>query len=452
MHRLHHRIATRSLTRRDFLWLASASAAGLAVGAVTGCEVNPVTGQSQLMFISEATEIQLDREHSPHQFSSDYGPVQDEELNAYLTQMGAGMAARTHRPQMPYSFRCVNANHVNAYVFPGGSMATTRGILLEMQDEAELAGLLGHELGHVNARHSASRMSTDILAGVIVALGEAYLGTRDEQYAAIAAGLLGGIAAGALLAHYSRADERQADDLGMEYMVRADYSPDGMVGLMDMLRSKSKSTPWALEMMFATHPMSEERYQTAVGNAQTVHAGSRGLPRNRERYMDSTARLRRIKGAVERMQEGERQMMQREFAGAETAFGDALRQAPDDYAGLVLMAKCQLALEQPAKADRYAEQARRVYPAEAQAHHVGGIARMGMNQFDAAYQRFDQYERILPGNPMTIFLKGLSQEGMQNRQRAAEEYSRFLQAVDSGDQAQYARQRLVEWGYIKPGG
>jgi hypothetical protein len=122
----------------------------------------PVTGESQFMLMTEAGEIRLDQKHSPHQFSADYGQVQDPALNRYLNQKGKQLAAVTHRPDMPYSFRCVNATYVNAYAFPGGSIATTRGILLELENEAELDALLGHEIAHVNARHTAARMSQAI--------------------------------------------------------------------------------------------------------------------------------------------------------------------------------------------------------------------------------------------------------------------------------------------------
>lgn len=444
-HHLGDRVYKRKLTRRDFLWLATLSTAGIA----TGCAVNPVTGDRQLMLISEGQEIALDQENSPHQFSSDYGAVQDQTLNNYLTQVGNDMAARTHRPDMPYSFRAVNATYVNAYAFPGGSIATTRGILLELENEAELAGLLGHELGHVNARHTASRMSKGLLVQGLLAIGTVYLESEHEKWAALAAGL-GGIAAGALLAHYSRDDERQADDLGMKYMTDSGYSPEGMVGLMDVLRSMSSHKPNAIEMMFATHPMSEERYQTAVEASRTKYQAAQGYPLHKERYMDNTAGLRRIRGAIEAMQDGEGEMMNEQFSRAEALFGKALRQAPNDYAGLLLMAKCQLAQEKPDRARRYAERAKQVYPSEPQAHHISGITKFAKNDFGSAYEDFDNYEKMLPGNPNTIFFKGLSLEGMQDRQKAAEEYNRFLQQVNQGDQAEYAYTRLVEWGYIKP--
>ena len=150
-----NQLSHHGMTRRQFLYLSSMAAAG----AVLSCATNPVTGESQFMLVSEQQEIAMDKQHSPHQFSADYGTTQDRRLNSYVDGVGRRLAALSHRPQMPYSFQVVNANYVNAYAFPGGSIAATRGILLELDNEAELAALMGHELGHVNARHTAEVMS-----------------------------------------------------------------------------------------------------------------------------------------------------------------------------------------------------------------------------------------------------------------------------------------------------
>ena len=231
--RLIHIPTEQGISRRKFLWVTSASAAGL----LLGCAANPVTGKSQLMLVSEDQEIEIDRQNSPYQFSTDYGSIQDKNLNNYINQTGKKISALTHRPHMPYSFQTVNATYVNAYAFPGGSIAVTRGILVSLKNEAELAGLLGHEIGHVNARHTAERMSKGILVSTILGGVVAYVGMEDESLGQVAAGL-GGIGAGILLAKYSRDDEREADSLGMEYMSRADHNPYGMVGLMDLLRKR----------------------------------------------------------------------------------------------------------------------------------------------------------------------------------------------------------------------
>jgi predicted Zn-dependent protease len=437
--------AREGMSRREFLRLTALSSAGF----VAGCAVNPVTGKSQLMLVSEDQEIALDKTNSPHQFSSDYGPVQDSDLNQYISDIGKMIAGHTHRPQTPYSFRAVNATYVNAYAFPGGSIACTRGILLELENEAELAALLGHELGHVNARHTAQQMSKGMLSSLAVAGVGFYVDKRGGGLGNLATNL-GDLAAGALLAKYSRDNEREADSLGMEYMVRSGYSPEGMVGLMDMLRSMSKHKPNAIEMMFATHPMSDERYQTVVSAAANNYRTAKDSPLRRERYMDHTSRLRTKKGAIEEMQHGEKAMGQKKFSDAEAHFQKALKLAPDDYAGLMMMSQCLLAQHKFTAAERYAEKAQEVYPEEARAYQISGISQLLQKDFGGAYEEFSLYERHLPGNPSTIFFKGYSLEGMDKKEAAASEYTQYLKVVSRGDMAEHAHQRLVQWGYIRP--
>jgi len=419
-----------------------------AMGMIAGCATNPVTGKKQLMLVSEDQEIQMDRQYSPVQFSADLCVFQDTALNAYVDQTGKKIAAKTHRTQMLYNFHVVNATYVNAYAFPGGSIAVTRGILLSLDNEAELASLLGHELGHVNARHTAQQMSKGTLTQAIVGGLAAAVGTQGKVFGDMAA-QLGQVSAGALLASYSRDNEREADALGMEYMVRTGYRPQGMVGLMDILRSLSKHEPSAIELMFATHPMSDERYRTAVETAQTKYPADANLPLYRERFMDNTAGLRAQKGAIEELQKGQEEMGKKQFVQADNHFRNALKKAPNDYAALVLMATSQLIQQKYAVGRQYAEMAKKAYPQEAQAYHLSGFAKLQTKQFESAYQDFDQYEKLLPGNPNTIFFKGYALEGMQRIEPAAREYSRYLQVVQQGDYAKHAYYRLKEWGYVR---
>ena len=172
---LTHMKKRLGLTRRDFLWLSSLTAAGY----VFGCATDPVTGKKQLMLVSEDKEIQTDKQYAPLQISADFGEVQDSQLNRYVSEVGNKMAVKSHRTHMPYSFRVVNATYVNAYAFPGGTIAATRGIMLELDNEAELAALLGHELGHVNARHSAEQMSKGDLAQAVIGVGSVLAGTQS---------------------------------------------------------------------------------------------------------------------------------------------------------------------------------------------------------------------------------------------------------------------------------
>lgn len=437
-------IKKRALTRRDFLWLSSMAAAGL----MFGCATDPVTGKSQLMLVSEDTEIQIDKQYSPLQFSSDFGQVQDTQLNRYVSQIGNKMAASSHRPHMPYSFRVVNATYVNAYAFPGGSIAATRGILLSLDNEAELASLLGHELGHVNARHAAEQMSKGQLVQAIAGGVSVLAGTQSAALGDLA-GQLGQIGAGALLASYSRDNEREADALGMKYMVGAGYGAEGFIGLMDMLNRMSKHRTSTVDLLFATHPMSQERYNTAVQTANTTYKSALKEPLHRDRYMDHTAGLRAQKGAIEEIQKGEIQMAQRKYDAASNHFRNALKKAPNDYVALCMMSMSQLVQKKYAVGRQYAEMAQKSYRNEAQAHHLSGYAKIQLKDFQGAYNEFSAYEGLLPGNPNTIFFKGYCQEGMDHVPQAAEAYNRYLQVVRQGQYAQHAYKKLVDWGYIK---
>lgn len=434
------------LNRRQFLALSAGAAAG---AALTGCATNPVSGKSQFMLMSESGEINIDREQSPHQFSADYGPSQDRLLNNYVSQVGLEMSQKTHRPHMPYTFRVVNSPRYNAYTFPGGSMAVTRGILLGMDNEAELAAVLGHELGHVNARHGAERMSKSILANMVVAgLAVGMSSAKElEDYAPLAAGL-GNVAAGALLASYSREDEREADALGLEYMVKQGLNPRGMVGLMDVMRKQGRQNANVIELMFATHPMSEERYQTAKNKVSGEYAQYAQLPVNRERFMDSTAQLRTLGNAILAMQKGDAAMATGRYQEALQHYSGALQAAPNDYAGLLLMANCCQALDRSADAKQYAEQAKAVYPQEAQAYFATGMADLNLGNFGAAHANFATYQGKLPGNPNVIFWDAFSQENMGQTDAAANQYAQYLNSVQQGNLAQHAYQRLVEWGYL----
>jgi predicted Zn-dependent protease len=438
------------MTRRDFLGLLAAASASISVPLVSGCATHPVTGEQVLVGLSEEQEVAIDRGQSRHQFSRDYGAIQDEPLNAYVARVGGELSSRSHRPQMPYSYRVLNANYVNAYTFPAGSIAATRGIMLQLDNEAQLAALMGHEIGHVNARHSAQRAGQGMVAG-IVASGIAIAASASERTAGIApiVNVASQVGASALLASYSRENEREADSLGMEYMTKAGHSPEGMVGLMGVLVQQSKAKPGLLDTMFASHPMSSERYASMQADAKGRYAAFASAPLNRERYMDHTAQLRRLRPAIEDEQRGERLMASKKYGEADTAFASALRAAPHDYAGLCLMAKCQLAQRRYSEANAYVLQARQVYPGEAQAMQLAGITKLTLKQYPSALQEFSDYERTLPGDPNAAFFKGLSYEAMQNRQGAAQEYRRYVSAVRSGSQAQHAVGRLQAWGYVK---
>jgi predicted Zn-dependent protease len=440
----------QELSRRHLLtFMGYGTVAAVCAPLLTSCAKDPVTGQSSFILMSEEKEIQLDKQQSPYQFSSDLGAVQNHQVNQYINRVGQELAARSHRPNMPFSFRAVNASYINAYAFPGGSIAATRGILVELDSEAELAALLGHEIGHVCARHTAERSSKGMLANILVAGASIASSAAGYSGAADLVQGIGGLGAGALLASYSRDNEREADALGLEYMTRTGYNPSGMVGLMQVLLDQNKHNPSALELMFATHPMSDERFATAQEAVDSTYSDKEHLPLNRERYMDAIAPLRAQKKTISLLQEGSTLMNKKEYGQAEDKFKQALKQSPNDYGALVTMAKCQFVQKKSAQAEQFARKATQVYPEEAQGHLVTGMSAMMANRYDRAYKHLSDYDRVLPGNPEIAFYQGYAQEHMQHKQNAAQYYQKYIQKVRQGKQAQYAYGRLKEWGYTR---
>src|SRR5205809_5248844 len=194
--------------------------AALAVFAA-GCAVNPATGSRQLMLVSESQEIALGRDYD-QQVAASVGIYPDSELQRYIQQFGARLAATSERPNLPWSFRVVDDPVVNAFTLPGGFIYVTRGILAHLNSEAELAGVVGHEIGHVTARHSASQMSKQQLAQIGLVVGT-IASPEFARYAGVASAGLG-----VLFLKFSRDDESQADHLGLRYMRRAAYDPREM--------------------------------------------------------------------------------------------------------------------------------------------------------------------------------------------------------------------------------
>ena len=427
------------LTRRQMLFLLGAS-------ALSGCATSPVGGGAILVGMNEDEEKAVDQKVAPQQFSQDLGAVQDAPLNQYLSEVGRRLDANSHRPQMPYSYRVLNANYVNAYTFPGGAMGVTRGILVDLDNEAELAALLGHELGHVNARHAARRqgqaMVTQVaMTGVNIVGSLAGIGGLTDIGTQLGASVL--------LSSYSRDNEREADALGQEYMVRAGYPASGMVGLQQLLVDQEKESPGMLQTMFSTHPMSSERRDTARQLAEGKYAASNQREVGRERFMDNTASLRRIKSTIEACQKGEVAMVRKDYGKAEGSFRAALAATPRDYAANVLMAKCLSVQDKDAQAMEYAQAATKIYPQEAQAHKLVGVLALAQKDPGGAYEHLDRYDRLLPGDAGVTFLKGVSLEGMGRQPEAAQQYAAYLKRTSKGEAAEYAYSRLQGWGYVK---
>ncbi len=260
--------------------------------ATGGCAVNPATGeQSFTAFMSPQQEVAVGQEEHPKLVQEFGGAYEDADLAAYVSRVGLSLARLSEAPDLPYTFTVLNDDKVNAFALPGGFIHVTRGLLALADDEAELAGVLAHEIGHIVARHTAQRysraMATNIGLTVLGVLGSVY-GLPSQLGQAVSYG------AQAHLQGFSREQELEADMLAVRYLARAGYDPRAMTSFLDKMRAHGE-----LEAMLAgkpagsvdefnvmaTHPRTLDRIEQAVELAREAPEGQH--LRHREAFLAS---------------------------------------------------------------------------------------------------------------------------------------------------------------------
>ncbi|HOS99734.1 MAG TPA: M48 family metalloprotease, partial [Acidobacteriota bacterium] len=249
--------------RRSIVWRTAAVvvAAALVIWSMS-CAKNPVTGKRELMLISTADEIALGKQLDPEILQT-YGKYSNPELDAYVAALGHKLGALSHRPDLTYTVQVVDSDVVNAFAVPGGYVYLTRGMLSYLNDEAELAGVMSHEIGHIAARHSVHQYSQAQLAMLGLGVGSMFSETF-QKYAGIAQ-----LGLSMLFLKFSRDDERQADALGVEYASRAGFDANHMANMFVTLeRLNPGSDRSGLPGWFSTHPNPPDRIAAIQRDAQ----------------------------------------------------------------------------------------------------------------------------------------------------------------------------------------
>lgn len=233
---------------------------------LAGCAVNPVTGKQDFVLMSEDEEIALGRRMHP-QVLEQYPVYDDPELQALVQRVGERLARTSHRSDLIFRFTLLDSAEVNAFAIPGGYIYITRGLLVYLNSEAELAAVLGHEIGHVTARHSVRQHSAATTAGLLATIVGAASGVQG-------AGDLANIASTALVRGYGREHELESDRLGAEYLAKAGFEPEAMLEVIGVLKDQEsfdaqlareeEREPRAYHGLFSTHPDNDRRLQETV--------------------------------------------------------------------------------------------------------------------------------------------------------------------------------------------
>src|SRR5262252_8519126 len=238
--------------------------------ALAGCATNPVTGKSQFSLVSSAQEEQIGREGFPA-VVAEYGAYGDTALQAYVDTVGHRLARVSHLPNLKWRFTLLDDPTVNAFAMPGGYIYVTRGILVHLNSEAQLAGVLGHEIGHVTARHTANRMTQQQLTGLGLGLASAFSPSIARYGQLAQPGLQ------LMFLKYSRDDETQADELGVAYATAAGYDPREIPATYAMLKRVSDRAGQRLPGYLSTHPDPGNREKKTRALAHKATEGKTGL-------------------------------------------------------------------------------------------------------------------------------------------------------------------------------
>ncbi|MBK9161731.1 MAG: M48 family metalloprotease [Nitrosomonadales bacterium] len=264
----------------------------LALALLSGCAQNPVTGGNDFVMMSENQEVAVGRQNDAL-IKKQYKVYGSKALQDYVNSVGQKIAKQSHRPGLQYHFTVLDTPDINAFALPGGYVYITRGILAYLNSEAELAAVLGHEIGHVTARHGVRQQSAAQAANIGLTIASIFV---PEIGSAVGQNL-SNIIGGALLSGYGRDHELEADRLGAEYLARTEYDPQAIIKVIGVLKNQELKDaelakqegrePRRYHGLFASHPDNDTRLQQAVGEAgknASAHAHAEG----REAFLAAT--------------------------------------------------------------------------------------------------------------------------------------------------------------------
>ena len=221
----------------------------LTLSLAVGCETNPITGKTQLMLIPQQQDVEIGKKYAPEIEKQMGGEIPDQTLQNYINTVGQKIARVSHNQSFKYTFTALQDKSVNAFALPGGYIFITKGMLQNLRTEAQLAGILAHEIVHVVARDVANAMSTQI--GIDLLLST--VTSEKTPQTALTVAQLG---TQIMSLRFSRTDEKEADLGGLDYMIAAGYNPYGLVESMEMLTAQGQERP--IEFL-STHPAPQNR-------------------------------------------------------------------------------------------------------------------------------------------------------------------------------------------------
>jgi predicted Zn-dependent protease len=451
---------------------------------LTSCAVNPVTGKQELMLISENQEIELGKKAAPSMKWDMGGAYNDQSLETYLHGIVQQVWQNSERPHLPFTFYIQNTSVPNAFALPG-QVAITRGLLSEIENEAQFAAIMGHEAGHVMARHTAQRLSRASLQQMGLAVGGTLLeGTRGANLLMS----VGAIGSQLFLLKYDRAQEIQADKLGVRYMAELGYDPSEAVRAHEILDEsvdnymerlgKKRGSDTFMNALLSTHPRKEVRLGEIKAMIQELPPYTiKGNGKFNKRFQEE---IRRIKDMNEvyflydkaEMLYGKKdytgseshvakaislnkdqppfynllgfiKIQQKNYQAAEQQFRKAISIDPEYQPSLYGLGFNEYSQKRYRKAVPFFKQSLQVYPDHLPTHLALGKSYFSLNQHQQAIKHLGPVAQTVSRHPEVHGLLGISYEAVGENPLAVREYKYQIQVAPQSELGSHAKKRLA---------
>ncbi len=376
-------------------------------------------GRGFFKILSLEKEIELGKLYLPAAIDEFEGLYPDESVQRYIQEIGEKLAKKAHR-EMPYQFHLVNSGVINAFALPGGPVVITRGIFLTLENEDELAGILGHEIGHIERRHHASFVEKQIGLSLILQIGSLFL---PQNLTGEILFQLGKISAGLLSLKFSRDQEREADESALNLLLKTEYSPEGMLKVFERFKKMEKSRPpeW-----LSTHPLPESRIKEWQEKLDLIKP-SGAFIKTTHRFNQIKKSLLDTQPSFAELDKGKKALKEKDYEKAKEYFQKAIELYPNNVPAYLHLAKLSLREKKFSSARDYAFKALKLNPELYSAHLLCGIAEFNLQNWERALAYFEKAKKIIPFEGISYYYAGRTYENLRDFPKAKTNYQKALE-------------------------
>ncbi|MDW8066730.1 MAG: M48 family metalloprotease [Aquificaceae bacterium] len=399
-------------------------------------------GSTFLNLLPEEKEVEIGKAYVPYAIEEFDGLYPDKDVQDYVRNLG-NLLARGVERKLPYQFYVVNSSQINAFALPGGPVMITRSLLSRLGSESELAAVLSHELGHINARHHARFLEKQFGLSLLLNLGSFLLGDKPYGRALLQFGQIG---AGLLALKFSRDQEREADRYGIVYVYRAGYDPQGMIRVFELFKSMERGgrpPEW-----LSTHPLPDSRIAEVKREIERLKPHG-SLVTDTQDFQTIKAKLLKTQPSFELFDRGKKAFGDRNYRTALEHFQRALELYPDNYVARAYMAYILATENRLAEAERSSRLALGVMPHVFLTNYVHGYVKFFQRDYQESLQYLQRANQLIPDHASTHYYLGRNYEALGQIAKAIEHYKTALElSQGKASWAEDARERLRRLGGV----